>query len=147
MIVGFTGTSGEVTDSQAQMLSLIVKGLADDITFALHGDCVGADALFDGLCKSYGIKRMAFPGTDGHGDSPKRAYCDADEVRDPAPYLVRNKAIVDAADVLIACPSGPHKQRSGEWSTVRYAAERGVPVTLIWPDGTAVPNAVKARDW
>jgi hypothetical protein len=53
------------------------------------------------------------------------------------PYLVRNKDIVIETASLIAAPADPVEQlRSGTWSTVRFARQRGKPVFLILPDGT-----------
>jgi len=104
----------------------------DGVSEGHHGDCIGADRDFDGLCGMYGIVRHAHPGT-GKGD--KRAYCPAEVVHDPLPYLDRNKVIVQYADILIACPQGPERLRSGTWSTVRYARKVETPVILIWPNG------------
>ena len=51
-----------------------------------------------------------------------RVFCSADEALAPLPYLTRNKQIVDASEVLVACPqSAKEEMRSGTWSTVRYA--------------------------
>lgn len=57
----------------------------------------------------------------------------------PLPYMERNRAIVDASDVLIACPYEivePEFGRSGTWSTIRYALTiPNFPVVIIWPNG------------
>ena len=53
------------------------------------------------------------------------------------PPLSRNKDIVEAANVLIACPKGAKEElRSGTWATVRYMRKLGKPVVIIYPDGT-----------
>jgi hypothetical protein len=58
-------------------------------------------------------------------------------INDPRPYLDRNKDIVDASHMLIAIPNSPkEEERSGTWSTIRYAQKKGVPVMLIYPDGS-----------
>lgn len=49
--------------------------------------------------------------------------------------LDRNRDIVEAAEVLIACPDGPERQRSGTWATIRHALRVGKPVVIVWPDG------------
>ena len=54
----------------------------------------------------------------------------------PKGYLDRNHDIVDAADVLIAAPSGTtEKRRSGTWATVRYARKLGRTICVVLPDG------------
>jgi hypothetical protein len=100
-----------------------------------HGDCVGADATCDELCEARGLPRVAHPGTDAAGHSPQRANCDAETVRAPKPYLVRNRDIVDETEWLIACPEGQEVRRSGTWATVRYARKRGRAVVYVWPSG------------
>jgi len=47
----------------------------------------------------------------------------------PTPYLSRNRAIVDETEMLIATPAEfTEQQRSGTWSTVRYARACGKKV-------------------
>ncbi len=53
----------------------------------------------------------------------------------PTGYLARNKDIVDATDMLIACPGAVEVLRSGTWSTIRYARDKKKPLMIIWPDG------------
>lgn len=61
----------------------------------------------------------------------------ADVVHEPRPPLERNRDVVDASDVLLACPGGmAEEQRSGTWATIRYARKAGKPVVIVWPDGT-----------
>ncbi len=49
--------------------------------------------------------------------------------------LTRNARMVAAASVVIACPDGPERVRSGTWSTVREARRMGRAVTIVWPSG------------
>ena len=67
-----------------------------------------------------------------------RAHCQgAATSATPAPYLDRNRAIVDACDILYATPeSMAEESRGGMWHTVRYARRVGKPVVIVWPDGT-----------
>jgi hypothetical protein len=137
VIVGFTGSSKPIPLKQRHGLHKLVAGInwVSPIMEAHHGDCVEADAEFDQWCAKLGIERHAHPGCDQHGHRPHAANCAAEVVHPVRPYIERNRVIVDAADVLIACPSGPEQRRSGTWSTIRYARHREVPVAIIWPDG------------
>jgi hypothetical protein len=54
-----------------------------------------------------------------------------------APFLKRNKNIVDYTDLLVACPNGFEEViRSGTWATWRYAVKQEKLWIIIWPDGT-----------
>lgn len=134
MIVGFTGSSKRVTKAQLRSLAYWLD--SEPITVVRHGDCVAADEAFDALCAARGIIRHAHPGHDRVGLTPARAHCPVDVVHPPKPYLERNKTIVAYCDVLLACPDGRERLRSGTWSTVRYAVRVGRPVAIIMPDGT-----------
>jgi len=133
MIIGFTGTSSEISYTQGTALAKVVMHL--EAKEAHHGDCVGADAAFDRICADLLITRHAHPGLGKPGKSSKRAYCGAEVIHTPLPYLERNRVIVNLSDVLIACPSGPERLRSGTWSTVRYARNVERPVYIVWPNG------------
>ncbi len=134
MEVGFTGTQTGTGDDQLGSLIEIVEGL--DFEKAHHGDCIGADEEF------HVVLRTVAPHVKitGHipDDDSKRAFCDFDILRDPWPYLVRNHHIVDDADLMIACPNGitEIKRGSGTWATIRYTRKQGVPLVIIWPDGS-----------
>lgn len=137
--VGFTGTSKGCTEAQLETLaSVVATEAAAGATGVSHGDCVGADAQFDLIAADAGLFVTAHPGHDKTGESPHRAWCAADAVHTPAPYLQRNKVIVDSTDSMIACPSGfTERQRgSGTWHAVRYARAQRKRLTIVWPDGT-----------
>jgi len=133
MKVGFTGTQNDLTVAQFDLLLLVMQEL-DDMTEAHHGDCIGADATFSEVVDSM------YPNTIVHIHPPvvssKRANCRYDESSEPFSYLTRNKHIVDATDMLIACPRTKEEElRSGTWATIRYARKTGKPIAIIWNDG------------
>lgn len=133
MILGFTGSRHPLPAAQRARLALGLGRLLEaGATDLHHGDCVGADATAHEPAVALGLRAVVHPPTQ---DS-LRAWCQGDETREPLPYLQRNRAIVDACDVLIACPGGPEVQRSGTWSTVRYARKVGQRVVIVMPDGS-----------
>jgi hypothetical protein len=101
-----------------------------------HGDCVGADAAAHQIARDLGITVVVHPPVS----NKKRAFCEGDQELPPKEYLVRNRDIVDASQVLVATPGGfQEKRRSGTWATVRYATCGLSPnvkcAQIIWPDG------------
>jgi hypothetical protein len=125
MRVGVTATRSGLTERQRQAIALALKGATE----GHHGDCVGGDAEFHQMCLDAGVPVIVHP-----PQNPKlRAFCQgAARVCEPLPYLVRNKCIVDAVDVMIGAPREAHEpppaRGQGTWSTIRYARCR--PVTL-----------------
>lgn len=136
MKIGFTGTQDGVTVAQHDLLITVISELTE-MTEAHHGECVGADYTF------HSAVSLIHPDVEINGHPPendkKRAvYIDLPDVdvrHDPEPYLVRNHNIVDATELLIACPKGPEVLRSGTWATIRYARKTGKPVAILWGDG------------
>lgn len=127
--IGITGTRIGATREQ---IDIMVR-LANDYTIheLHHGDCVGVDEQAHDFIGSRSEIIIIHPPTD-----PKyRAWCEGDVLLAPRSYLVRNRAIVNATDMLFGFPDGPERLRSGTWSTVRYAVEQNKPVTIIYPDG------------
>lgn len=133
MILGFTGTRGAVTSVQGDMALEFIQALTIDE--AHHGDCVGADAWFHRAIRMLhvGARIVSHPPTV----EVLRARCDADLIWSPKPYILRNHDIVAMCDRLLAMPATMDEaQRSGTWSTVRYARLCGKLVTLALPDGS-----------
>lgn len=135
--IGFTGTQKGMTAKQQESLKKLFKHILQkrSISEFHHGDCIGADEqahkIVFSFCKSIHIH----PGTDSRGNSPKRAFCTG-RVYDPAPYLIRNKIIVDSTDLLIACPHQSFEEiRSGTWATVRYALKAHKHLIIVYPSG------------
>ncbi len=131
--LGFTGTQIGMIPEQKEMLAKFLR--QGDWEVLHHGDCVGADADAHAIALENNLMVTVHPPLD-----PKlRAFCTAGArvgilvARD---YLVRNHAIVDACEELVATPKRTREElRSGTWATVRYAVKAGKSVTLIWPDG------------
>jgi hypothetical protein len=138
---GFTGTREGMTDFQREAFQRFIREvLVVPASFEEfhHGCCVGADVdavlLLDAMgVRTPDLKIIGHPPTDGKLVS-KAACSRSDVLCDPEPYLDRNKSIVNACDMLIACPKGPEEQRSGTWSTIRYAKKNNVGMVIIYPD-------------
>lgn len=134
--IGFTGSQATPSEPQRIRLFLVLCELFDAGHQTMHnGDCIGSDDL------AYKIFRAMGPDARIHGHIPdidkKRAHNKYDIEYQPLPYLKRNKNIVDRSCVLVATPDSiEEKQRSGTWSTVRYAREKKVAIIIVWPDGS-----------
>jgi hypothetical protein len=129
MKVGFTGPRQGMTDAQRERL--IVELHAAGAVELHHGDCTGADEEADAVAVTLGIRRVAHPGP-GRG---LRAFCACEEIREPAPFLVRNHRIVLETGLLIAAPAGRETLRSQTWATIRFARRRVLPFLVITPRG------------
>ena len=134
MIIGFTGTHKGMTDEQYIAVQQLVQDFFDpEYTHEYHhGDCVGADAQFDGICKHYD---NAFAYIHPPENAKARAFCSGYEFP-KKPYLVRNHDIVDSVDVMIATPGTMHEVlRSGTWATVRYTRKCKKQLIVVYPNG------------
>lgn len=134
MIVGFTGTRKGTTCQQFHALYAWLRA-CPAVGFH-HGACLGADVEACRLAHDlYGRNAIvAHPSNIGDMTSPvalELSYM----MTPPRPPLARNRDIVNACDVLLACPEGPETLRSGTWSTVRFARKISRPVVIVWPDG------------
>jgi hypothetical protein len=127
---GFTGTQQNITKMQWDTLCYLLERFDPEVCH--HGDCIGADYLFHQAARQQGRRVVLHPPIDGS----KRAFCQSDEVRPAKGYLDRNHDIVDETDFLIAAPKTEvEEQRSGTWSTVRYARKKNRPIYIIAPSG------------
>lgn len=140
MKIGFTGTRDGMTTEQHR--AVIAWAKTAGATEFHHGCCLGADDDAWEIFTSGPDLGFARPKTIAHPPIGERWLARnskflSDEVRPARDYLDRNRCIVDACDVLAACPKGPEEQRSGTWSTIRYARKQGKRVVIFWPDGEA----------
>lgn len=136
--IGFTGTRKGMTEKQLLQVEGLLREYQEDIgvELAVHGDCVGADADFDGLCAGLGIERGIRPCTFEN----MRARCDESGARllaAPKHPMVRNREIVGQANVMFACPwnSAPIKKGSGTWATVGFSKKARRHLYVVLPDG------------
>ena len=128
MKIGVTGTREGATEYQLTELREVLSGL-DSVEFH-HGDCAGVDEQAAKIAKELGYKIVCHPPESDY----LRAYFPADEMREPAGYLKRDRAIVDSVDVLIVVPLHNEWQpKGGTWYTHDYAKKKDKPVIVIWP--------------
>lgn len=143
MKVGFTGTRDGMTDEQRR--AFIAWAKTAGATEFHHGCCLGADADAVDVFLSAADLGFSRPLIVAHQPAKKAMLSDeslwsSDVMKPPLDYLVRNRNIVDDSDILVACPKGPEEQRSGTWSTVRYARKQGKRVLIFWPDGNVTKS-------
>lgn len=136
--IGFTGTRGKIADYQERRLLELLLAFHDDgCTEFHHGDCEGADEKAHDIALRIGYRIHIHPPSD-----PKaRAFCHKKPAAPhqyvmypPAPYLVRNRSIVNHSEIMVATPSGPEVMRSGTWATVRYARQQSKYLYVIYPN-------------
>jgi hypothetical protein len=137
--IGFTGTQRGMSLEQKFVFERIIRGYMwdpDNGPYRLyHGDCIGADFDAHTIASDWHMDIYIHPPEI----DTKRAFCESLNIYPPAPYLLRNKRIVEMTDLLIATPGEPDEQlRSGTWSTVRYARDLGRTIHIIRPDGTVL---------
>ena len=140
--VGFTGSrNGTQNKVQLDVLKRLLENLCVrtgcyEEMLVEHGDCLGWDQVCHKIARKMHLRVFIHP--------PKnptyRAFCDdATFVFPEKPYLDRNKSIVDRTQALIAVPSTMREeQRSGTWSTVRYARKQGKRIFIILPNGALI---------
>lgn len=132
MLVGFTGTQRGMTPQQYQTVWELLCARRQATGEFHEGDCIGADAQAAFLAREAGFRIICHPPEN----DTKRAFFPADETWPAAPYLNRNKTIVNRSQEMIATPGEVEEQlRSGTWSTIRYAVKTRKPVSIVFPDG------------
>lgn len=128
MIVGVTGTREGATEYQLRELRNILTELKGAEFH--HGDCAGVDEQAAKIAKELGYKIVCHPPESDY----LRAYFPADEMREPAGYLKRDRAIVDQCDILLVVPLHDEWQpKGGTWYTHDYAKKKNKPFNVIWP--------------
>lgn len=131
--IAFTGTQHGMTERQMDSLRGAVNLLGFDKsepTEFHHGGCIGADAQAHAIA-------VELLGEDALHIHPcditqKRAAVISPHMYPVMRPLVRNRHIVDGAEVLLAAPKSTVEElRSGTWATMRYARKMNVPVLLL----------------
>lgn len=143
MNIGFTGTQHGMTKEQKNELRCVLTlcrpyphtGMGGLDLFALHGDCIGADAQFNEIATELQYTTKSFPASDVKPE--KVAHCVVGTRHEPNLAIKRNHIIVDRSDMVIATPATFNEVlRSGTWATIRYARKQRKKLLIIWPDGT-----------
>jgi hypothetical protein len=131
MKLGFTGTKDGMTAIQKQIVERLIKSAKPEESHM--GDCIGADTDF------YYLIKAILPNCKTIGHIPEkdktRSFLKYDIETDPRPYLVRDKDIVDASDIMIGTPKGAEILRSGTWATLRYSKKQGKRTIIVYPNG------------
>jgi len=148
MEVGFTGTRRGMTAAQKIVTFDLLRQIDDTFQETIvvhHGCCIGSDEEFAEKCDSMGFDVIGHPPTVTSFMS--RRATDLSILRAPAPYAIRNQAIVDASGVMIATPRESQPQPvGGTWMTIRMAlralrASKLVRLHVIGPDGQELDHA------
>ena len=133
-VVGFTGTRNGMSAEQLEGVKRILEILSQKLDFVgLHGDCIGADADFDSMCKEVESKTRIRPCTFEN----IRAYCESEEISEPKRPMQRNRDIVADANIMIACPPNDVeiKKGSGTWATIKFSRKAKKLLFIVFPDG------------
>lgn len=135
LIVGMTGTRNKITIEQASKFIEYLKKLKDFYTVEFHsGDCVGADDICHKFAKEMGMKTVIHPPEK----DDLRAFGTADVVLSVKSYFARNRAIVDASEMMFVIMKDFDLDAStgGTIYTYNYAMKKNKPTIVIFPDGT-----------
>jgi len=125
--LGFTGTSKGMTEAQKRMLVYFLEPLEGEFHF---GDDAGADKEAAEIARKLGYRLISHPPVNAF----HRAFVPSNVEYPPLPFLVRNKAIVAATQILIAAPKTVGEVlRSGTWATVRYARKMNRKIIMLNP--------------
>jgi len=131
LCLGVTGSRFTLPYEQLMGLKAVLDLIHPE--YIRHGDCTGADIMAHTDALSRGIKCIVHPPIL----TKYRAFAqDYHEILPVNDYLTRNRDIVDASDVLVALPKTGMEEAGGTWYTVRYARKRGLPIYIVYPDGT-----------
>lgn len=136
MIVGITGTREGMSEHQKTEVRQVLHDLAYEagrdgiVPHFHHGDCSGVDVEAAAMAREFGYVIVCHPpkSTESQG------FFGGDIVHEPKGYLERDRAIVDACDVLIVVPlQNEWQPKGGTWYTHDYAKKKNKPFNVIWP--------------
>jgi len=130
--IGFTGTRRGMTSAQRAELTRYLGELAP--VELHHGGAIGADAECHEIAQALGVPKIVVHPSILPDQSAEMRLEHARSmvtVRPPTKPLRRNREIAREADVLIAAPATAEEvERSGTWSTVRFA-RRCLPMVQV----------------
>ena len=160
MHVGITGSRHNLPGSQIESLYRVLTDLAyrdgnihDSGIVLHHGCCTGADESAHKLMSIIpGVAIIGHPGKDARGNSPYLMDMTSfvGKLYPRKLYADRNHDIVNACELLIACPAYPENDkrstRSGTWQTIRMARNTNCIIAYISPNGSVTCNQKCDRD-
>lgn len=127
--VGFTGTHKGAKPTQLAVLEEKLKFLKEEgFDEFHHGACIGADEQAAKLAADLGFKVVAHPGLakDPTNLMYRSEWTGSHETREAKPFIARDHDIVDETEMMLATPlTYEELQRSGTWTTIRYAKKKG----------------------
>jgi len=132
--IGITGSRQGLSPEQSAKLTWTLAELRNNRAAARlhHGDCQGVDDSAARIARGLGYRIIGHPPLN----KKLRAFFPSDETRSPAPYLVRNRRIVNEVELLIGCPNTNQPTAgSGTWYTIEFAYRTGTKIAVIGPDG------------
>ncbi len=148
-ITGHRGLSAELEAEVDRMIRAAVGQAGDLVGVSCLAD--GADAVFAQAVLDAGGSLVAvLPAAEYRESLPEdyrpvydRLLARAGKVvrlpyvtPDPDAYMEAGKRMVEESDSLLAVWDGqPGRGPGGTADVVAYARSRGVPVTVLWPDG------------
>jgi hypothetical protein len=137
LIIAFTGTREGMSNRQTEAFTELIGAFANVIaegyqTIFVHGGCDGADIKTRDITLSmnHSICVECFPGDESQ--HKKNSLCISQVVHPIMPYLWRNKKMVNMGGLLVAAPLSMNEEnRSGTWSTIRYARKINKPCIIL----------------
>lgn len=143
--IGFTGTRHPLTPMQrAALEKLLIPEYGRERPELHHGACKGADSI--AACRAWELNYdvIAHPGESAHGGDNEWlcpvALEHSCQVLPTKTHFARNRDIVDATEILFACPNHcepiTKDSKGGTAYTVNYARKKGKRIWIILPDGT-----------
>ena len=110
--------------------------LEEGFTHLHMGDCVGGDLYLTQVWAQYKTATSSVIVHPPSGFTLRANWPHYLSIRPPMPYLRRNQMMVHDSEALIAAPGQMTESvRSGTWSTIRYARQKGIPILIILPNG------------
>ncbi|HUQ54288.1 hypothetical protein [Lentzea sp.] len=148
-ITGHRGLSSDLEARVDRMIRDAVAGNGDVVGVSCLAD--GADAVFAQAVLDVGGSLVAVLPASRYRETLPEHYrpvfdrllaCAGKVVQlpyvtpDPHAYMEAGKRMVDESDSLLAVWDGqPGRGPGGTADVVAYARSRGVPVTVLWPEG------------
>jgi hypothetical protein len=136
MIWGETGTRNGATKLQVASIGWLWSRY--DIKELRDGDCVGTDAQLYHLARAMDLRVTIHPPVK----DTFRAFCGSYDTKTTVlperGYFIRDRDLVDASEVVVACPKQVlelGKMSGGTWYTINYTRQVKKPLAIVWLNG------------